>query len=178
MFDPSWIYTTYTAAWMALLTTLGIYFTLIVVTRLMGLRSFSKLSSFDFAVTVAIGSLLATVLVSKNPTLLLGVAALLSLYLVQFVLATLRRKWSWVGRLVDNKPLMVMDGKVILEKNLSRARMTQADLFAKLRESNVTDLDQVYAVVVESTGDVSVLHSAKDDGALNDALLFGVDRPD
>lgn len=41
-------------------TTVGIYVTVLVATRLVGLRSLAKLSSFDFAATVAVGTLLAT----------------------------------------------------------------------------------------------------------------------
>lgn len=39
------------------------------------------------------------------------------------------------------------------------ALVSQADLMAKLREANVLQLSQVKAVVFETTGDISVLHS-------------------
>lgn len=51
-----------------------------------------------------------------------------------------------------------MDNGAILEHNLTRSRLTQDDLMAKLREANAFDLRHVYAVVFEATRDVSVLH--------------------
>lgn len=58
---------------------------------------------------------------------------------------------------------------------MQEARITRADLLAKLREANVPRLDQVRAVVMETTGDVSVLHAGSEDrGILDEELLDGV----
>ena len=56
--------------------------------------------------------------------------------------------------------------------NLRRANMTETDLRAKLRVANVTQLEQVRAVVMESTGDV--LRAPPDAPAIDDALLADV----
>nr|WP_274388191.1 YetF domain-containing protein [Salsipaludibacter albus] len=63
---------------------------------------------------------------------------------------------------VENDPVLLMDGGRILEDNLAATRVTRDDLYAKLREANVLNLDQVRAVVLETTGDVSVLHGPAD----------------
>ena len=58
-----------------------------------------------------------------------------------------------------NTPILLMkDGKVIHE-NLKKALVSKADLMCKQREANVLRLSQVRAVVFETTGDISVLHS-------------------
>jgi uncharacterized membrane protein YcaP (DUF421 family) len=67
-----------------------------------------------------------------------------------------------------------MAGSDILRDNLRAAQMTEGDLYAKLREANVTQLEQVRAVVMESTGDVSVLHADEGDPDLDADLLHGV----
>ena len=55
--------------------------------------------------------------------------------------------------------------------------MTRADLLAKLREANVLSFHQVHAVVMETTGDVSVLHGTGDEDTDIDAMIDGVRRP-
>ncbi|MFB6230366.1 MAG: YetF domain-containing protein, partial [Salinibacter sp.] len=55
--------------------------------------------------------------------------------------------------------LLFLDGPEVLSDNLRPRNMTEADLRAKLHEANVTRLEQVRAVVMESTGDVPVLGS-------------------
>lgn len=146
-----------------------IYVVVIVATRLAGLRSFSKMSSFDFAMTVAIGSLIASA-ASRQAPLAAAVLGMLVLYASQLAVAVLRRH-GLLGGAVDNTPLLLMDGERILHDNLAAARITLDDLHARLREANVLSYDQIRAVVFETTGDVSVLHGR---GGLDPALLRGV----
>jgi uncharacterized membrane protein YcaP (DUF421 family) len=150
---------------------IAIYLAVILATRVSGLRSFSKMSAFDFAMTVAIGSLIATAAAGQAPlaTVVVGVAVL---YVGQFTVAVLRSHRSLRGAL-DNSPLLLMDGDRILDDNLARARVTLDDLNGKLREAGVLRYDQVRAVVFETTGDVSVLHGQ---GPLDAELLRGVRR--
>lgn len=174
MIDPSWINTSGTAILMVLLTALGIYASLILFTRLSGLRSFSKISSFDFAITVGIGTILAGTLLNRNPPLLQGIVALGVLYGIQFVVTVLRRRSRLVRHLVDNEPILLMAGEEVLEENLGTAGVTRDDLRAKLREANVIHRTQVRAVVMESTGDISVLHAGPEGPELDLELLSGV----
>lgn len=154
-------------------TALVIYIAVIVFTRIFGKRSFSKMSSFDFAMTVAVGSLIATTVLSKSVSLLEGVAGLFVVYLYQLT-AALLRKWKPFRKAIDNEPLLLMDGPDILQDNLLKARVTEGDLRSKLREANVLDLSQVRAVVFETTGDIAVLHSNDEDSKLSPWLLKDV----
>ena len=94
------------------------------------------------------------------------------LFTAQAVVAVLRRH-GLLGGLVDNAPLLLMDSGGVLEENLAAARLTPADLRAKLREANVVDPARVHAVVFETTGDVSVLHGGD---RFDPDLLRGVRR--
>ncbi len=155
------------------ITSLGIYLAVIIFTRIAGKRSFSKLSGFDFAMTVAIGSIIATTALSASVSLLQGVIGLLSVYVLQISAALLRR-FKVFQNILDNTPLLLMDGEKILDHNLRKARVTESDLRSKLRESNVIKISQVKAVVFETTGTISVLHA--EDTELESWLLKDVKR--
>ncbi len=162
--------------WTVPLTAVAVYGVLIVATRLAGLRSFSKMSSFDFAMTVAIGSVVATA-IAGSTTVLEGSLALASIFFLQWLVARWRVAQGSSRHPVDNEPLLLMDGSSMLEENLAAARVTPGDLRAKLRESNVLHCSQVRAVVLETTGDISVLHSSDPDEPFQgDVLLEGVRR--
>lgn len=156
------------------LSTMGLYVVLIALIRVVGLRSFSKMSSFDFAMTVAVGSVLASTIVAPTPALPQAAVALASLFGVQYVIAAVRKHTEWAEHVVDNEPLVLMAGDCILHDNLRRARVTENDLWAKLREANVLDPQEVRAVVLETTGDISVLHGQPDRVDLHPCLLRGV----
>lgn len=133
---------------------------IIATVRVVGLRSFSKMSSFDFVVTVAMGSMLAAISLSDS-SLVDGVVAVVALLGLQAIIAIGRRR-AGLSRVVDNTPLLLMVGGRMIEENLTRSRVTADDLRGKLREANVRNYDEVRYVVLEATGDVSVVHGPGD----------------
>lgn len=158
-----------------ILTAVGIYVATIIFTRLAGKRSFSKMSSFDFAMTVALGSMIATTVLSKSVSLWDGVVGMGIVYLLQLSVAILRR-FQIIKKSVDNEPLMLMEGEKIYHENLKKARVTEEDLRSKLREANVIRLKEVRAVIFEATGDISVLHTEDDNEEVEDWLIKDVNK--
>ncbi|MGY5849014.1 DUF421 domain-containing protein [Salegentibacter sp. F14] len=157
------------------ITAVGIYFAVILFTRIAGKRSFSKMSSFDFTMTVAVGSLIAATILNSSISLVDGVTGLASIYALQIFIALIRRH-TFLQKVIDNAPLLLMDGSEILNENLKKARLTQGDLRSKLREANVTKLSQVKAVVFETTGDISVLQHNDGNLEVESWLLKDVER--
>ncbi len=156
------------------LTAVAVYAAILLYTQLAGLRSFAKMSGFDFAMTVAIGSMVASSVLTKSPSLLQALVAIGTVYLLQIVVGEARQRWGWAQRVVDNEPLLLMDGPTFLRDNMRQARITESDLWSKLREANVLDVAQVRAVVLETTGDVTVLHGDVGGTPLQPSVLTGV----
>lgn len=156
------------------LGTLGMYATILVFARWSGVRSFAQLSTFDIAVTIAIGSVLATTVAAENPALLQGVAAVVTLYALQLGVSWLRSRSRPIAFAVDNAPILLMAaGGEMLRSNMRVARVSEDDLRAHLRAANCADTASVLAVVMEGTGKINVLHGA---GTLDrdDWILEGV----
>ncbi|MGB3590195.1 MAG: YetF domain-containing protein [Nonlabens sp.] len=170
-----WIYKMDDPIWQTLVGSFLIFISIVVLTRIVGLRSFAKFTAYDFAFTVAIGSIISSTLTSST-SIVHGVTAIGGLLIITFVFSTLQKKIKPLDDAISNKPLLLMKGNEILEKNLAHGRINKSQLLAKLREANVLHYDQVCAVVLESTGDISVLHkSSKDaDDTLMDEILDGV----
>jgi uncharacterized membrane protein YcaP (DUF421 family) len=157
-----------------MLTTVAIVWVVILV-RVNGLRSFSKMTNFDFVMTVAIGSLLAGASQSTNwSSFLQTLIAMAMLFVVQYSTARIRKASDTFEAIMQNTPVLLMRDGTILHDALAKTRVAQDDLIAKLRESNVLDLSQVRAVVLETTGDISVLHGDQ----CSEELLTGVQRID
>jgi len=157
----------------AFLSVVLVYATILLLTRLFGLRSFSKMSTGDFAMTVAVGSLFGTAVANPNPTVGVSLVAFIGLFAGQWLIAWARTRSSLASHAVDNEPVLLMKGETILHDNMRRTNVNEADLRAKLREANVLRLEEVQAVVFETTGDISVLHSA-DPTPVEPWLLEGV----
>lgn len=148
----------------------------IVLARLNGLRSFSKMASFDFALTIAAGSVLATMMTSAE-TPWPGLVALITLFATRFAVSFLRKRWTPVKWLTDNTALMLFYEGQLFEENLTRARVTEDEVRGKLREANAIGPDSVRAIVLEATGDVSVLHGDTLDPDLLKGVSWGAVEP-
>ena len=144
------------------------------VIRVIGLRSLSKMTNFDFVVTVASGSLLAgAVQASEWPAFVQALLALAALFGLQYLIASLRQSSKAFEEAIQNGPIFLMYEGEFCDGALETSRVAKDDVIAKLREANVLRMDQVRAVVLETTGDISVLHG----DCLEDALIDGIDRP-
>lgn len=157
-----------------ILTSTGLVW-VVILTRINGLRSFSKMTSFDFVMTVAVGSLLAGAAQSTSwGAFGQASTALATLFLVQCLVARLRTSSGTFENLIQNEPVILMRDGDFIEKALQDTRVTKSDLIAKLREANVLELSDVRAVVLETTGDISVLHGE----SCAESLLEGTKRLD
>lgn len=159
---------------MVLLSAVVTFSVILLYTRMAGLRSFSKMSAAVFAMTVAVGSLFASIISSATPTLLIGIISLGTLFAGQLLIAWLRRKYNLFCKIVDNEPLLLMAGKKMIDENLENASVTRADVYGKIREANALNYEQVLAVVLETTGDISVLHSPEPNAKLEADFLQNV----
>lgn len=130
-----------------------------LIVRLIGLRSFSKMTAFDFVTTVATGSLLAGAAgASEWSEFVQATGSVVALLSLQALVAALRvRSNRWI-RFFENEPILLMEDGEFNRVNMRKSRVTQNDLVAKLREANVLKFSAVRAVVLETTGDISVLH--------------------
>ncbi len=138
---------------------LCIYLYIMLITRIAGKRTFAKMTSFDFAVTIAMGSILADAVNKPVSSLMPAIVSLALLAFLQVLFAKILSSSKKAEKLMTNTPILLMKDGEIFEKNLKKALVSRADLLGKLREANVLQLSEVRAVVFETTGDISVLHT-------------------
>lgn len=131
-----------------------IYLLLISCSRIIGPRSFSQMTAFDFAVTVAMGAIIGSTATGGVPVYA-GAFGMVCLFGVRGVVAVGRR--HGLDRWFDNRPILVMAGAEILDEQLRRAKITHRDVLEALRLAGVTSRTQVQAVVIERNGTFSVL---------------------
>lgn len=137
------------------------YVALIGALRIAGKRSLSKLNAFDLVVTVALGSTLATVLLSSDIALAEGVLAFAMLLALQWAVAKLSLAWRPFKRAVRSEPrLLCRDGE-ILGAALEAERLTRDEVVAAIRNQGIGRLDEVAGVVLETDGSLSVIRKGE-----------------
>lgn len=153
------------------LTALAIAWTLLLA-RVVGLRAFSKATAFDFAATIATGSLIAQAGTRSNwSEYAQAMGAIGAIFLVQYLLAKGRTRSRRFAEVIDNTPVLLMENGRFLDAAMSATRVTEATLLEKIRMSDVRRIEDVSAVVLETTGDLAVLT-----GDVDPELFRGVRR--
>jgi Ca2+/Na+ antiporter len=99
------------------------YAALVTFLRISGKRTLSKMNAFDLVVTVALGSTLATVVLSKDVPLAEGLLALALLIALQWVVAWGSTRSQRVSELVKSEPQILYHRGAMIEAALqARAR--------------------------------------------------------
>lgn len=133
------------------------YVGLILFLRLSGKRTLSKMNAFDFVVTVALGSTLATILLSKDVALVEGLLAFVVLITLQFVVAWLAVRSTRFRNLVKAEPTLLFYNGELLSDTLLQQRVASEEVRAAIRAAGFSLLEDVEAVVLETDGSFSVL---------------------
>ena len=137
------------------------YATLVIVLRVSGKRTLGQLNAFGFIVTVALGSIFATILLSSDVSWTEGVVALALVAALQFVVAWVSARWPKArGAFTSSPALLLVDGE--LRHDALRAnRLTESEVRQAVRSTGTGDLSEVAAVVLETNGKLSVIPSSK-----------------
>lgn len=137
------------------------YIALMLVLRVSGKRTLSQLNAFDFVVTVALGSTLATVLLSSEVSWAEGVVALALLATLQFAIAWATTRWQPLRKVITSSPQVLLRDGAIDAAALRTARLSEAEVRQAVRSSGVGDLAEVAVVVLETNGSISVISRAR-----------------
>ncbi len=153
-----WIGSTWGTIGFVALGTALIYVSMVVGIRIAGRRTVSQMSAFDFVITVALGSLLATTAVSRDVSFLQGFTALVTLLVLQTLVAFMRQRFDWFRRLADFRPKLLRDGgPTRISRSPAGAQLTEEELRSKLRQKGIFDYGEPVIVILEADGSLSVI---------------------
>lgn len=136
------------------------YVALILMLRITGKRTLSKMNAFDLVVTVALGSVFASALTNRNVALSQGVTAVMLLVLLQFVVTWVSVRWRRFQKLIKADPSLVVKNGQLIESVARRERLTHEEVLAAVRSQGYERIEDVDAVVLETDGSFSVLKQA------------------
>jgi uncharacterized membrane protein YcaP (DUF421 family) len=139
-----------------LVSTVVIYWVFVFLIRVLGQGPLARVSSSDLASAVAVGAVIGRAALGYTPNLAAGILALATLFTMQALAGQLQRR-TRPRRVLDSRPLLLMAGSKVLEENLRRSHMVEEELWPRLRLAGIADPAEVGCVILEPTGEVSVL---------------------
>ena len=156
------------ASWSAVglvaLTTVAMYASVIVAVRIAGRRTLAQLSAFDAVVTIALGSMTATTILSADVSYAEGFAGVVTLISLQLFVGFLRHRFPLVRRLIDFEPVVLIDdSKEVPRGGLLGAQLTDEELRSALRARGIFETSDVEKAILEPSGEVSAQRRPQED---------------
>lgn len=151
------------------------YVALVIVLRVSGKRTLAKLNAFDLVVTVALGSTLATILLSSDVAWAEGAVALILLAALQYIVATVSSRWPRSRAVLTARPTILVDHGTVLDSALAQQRISPGEVRQAIRATGTGDVSRIAAVVLETDGSLSVIGREQfgDGSALQDVTRPG-----
>lgn len=139
-----------------------VYVALVALLRLTGKRTLAKFNAFDFIVTIALGSMVSTIILMGDLSVAEGFVGVFVLvgaqYLVSFGVTHSRS----FQKLVKSEPVVLFYDGHLLRDTLRRERVATEEVLSAIREDGNARLDEVLLVVLETDGSISVIQRDAD----------------
>jgi uncharacterized membrane protein YcaP (DUF421 family) len=134
-----------------------VYLFIILALRLFGKKELTQLSIIDLVFILLISNSVQNAMVGDNTTLLGGLTAATSLFIINWVLKNLIFRSKNLSEFVQGNPLMLVYHGKIIQKHLEQAKLSNDELEAAIREHGVEDISNVDLAILEVDGNISVL---------------------
>ncbi|MFC4870752.1 DUF421 domain-containing protein [Negadavirga shengliensis] len=138
------------------LTTLG-YCAMVLLLRVSGKRTLSKMNAFDFIVTIALGSCLASIALNKNISLADGVTAITLFIGLQLLLTWLSVRIKTIKKLITSSPSLIFYNGNFLHHVMKKERITVEEIYSAGRQKGISRLDDIDMVILETTGEITII---------------------
>lgn len=138
------------------------YIILLFLLRLSGKRTLAQMSGFDFVITVAIGSSFGRLITASEVSLAESTTAFLLLLTLQVVFGYLDSRFGWFSRIVKSQPTLLFYKGSFLEESIRHCRVNKDEILGVVRQQGIESLDEVEAIVLETSGGWSVVKKGND----------------
>jgi len=137
--------------------TFAFYITLMFLMRISGKRQVGELQLSEFVTAVMISELAVLPITSKDTPVLICYVPLITVIFIEVALSLLCRKSVKIRRFFDGSPITLVSKGRIVEKNLSKTRVSVDEIFTEIRLCGYRDISEIQYVILEQNGKLSVI---------------------
>lgn len=135
-----------------------VYLFLTLLFRLAGKRTLSQVTPFDLVLLLIISETVQQAMIAEDNSMTNAALLVLTLIGIDIVLSWLKQRWTWLDRVMDDRPLIIVqDGKPI-EDRMKRERVSEGEVMASARHTQgVRRMEDIAYAVLETDGKISII---------------------
>lgn len=139
----------------------AVYFFMIIALRVFGKKQLSQLNTADVILILLISNSVQNAMVGNNTSLYGGIAAALSLFIINFMFKKVMLKSKFIKDLVQDTPeILIHNGKLAFE-TISKLGISNDELIEAMREHGVEYYKDVKLAMFEIDGSISIISGSE-----------------
>jgi uncharacterized membrane protein YcaP (DUF421 family) len=127
------------------------------LTRIVGRRELSSLEPFDLIMLIVLGDLVQQGVTQSDYSVTGLVLAAGTIALMQVGVSYLNYRFRRLQPILEGEPMVLVEDGRVLERNLSRERMTRNELLEQARQNQIDSIDKIRLAVLETSGQISFI---------------------
>lgn len=140
------------------------YIGMILMLRVSGKRTLLSMNAFDFIITVAMGSAFGRILTAKQVSVVEALVTFALLISLQYIVSWFETRSEKFASFVTGSPTLLYYQGQFLERAMKKQRVRKAEMLAAARAKKLENMDQVEAVVLETSGSLSIIKKSSKTG--------------
>ena len=142
-----------------------IYIFLLIVFRIMGKRSLSETTTFDFILLLIISEVTQQALVGEDNSLTAAFVLIITLVTLDLALSFLKEHFKLFGKFVEGTPLVVVEKGKPLKERMKKSRVENDDIMEAARLNfGLERMEQIKYAVLEKDGSISIIPYDREKG--------------
>lgn len=130
---------------------------LFIIAKVLGYRQISELSFFDYIVGITIGSIAAEMSTNIDIEWWKGITAMVIYAIFDVVLGLISQKSIKARKVIDGKPIIIINKGKISKQGLKKAKLEVDDLLTAARVAGYFNIADIDYAIMEITGKISFL---------------------
>lgn len=133
------------------------YIAIVILLRVSGKKTLSKMNAFDLVVTIALGSVLASVALYQDIPLADGVTAFIVFIGIQFLFSWMHVRFKSFRGYIASKPTLIFYKGNFDHSVMKKERLSIENIKSEARQKGYSTLDGIDVIILETTGDIAII---------------------
>jgi len=133
------------------------YFILLFAMRLIGRRTASQAAPLDMVVLFLFGAMTGAAILGEDRSFIAAMTGIFTVGLMHVLTGWLKLRSRLFERIVDGTPIIVFEEGRLVEDQMRRLRMQEADIRTAMRQEGMIEMDEMRYAIVERDGTISII---------------------
>ncbi|HYH56458.1 MAG TPA: YetF domain-containing protein [Anseongella sp.] len=135
-----------------------IYVFLLVLFRILGKRSLSQITTFDFVMLLIIGEVTQQALLGQDYSMTNALVLIIVLIGLDLMLSKMKSRFNILARLIEGAPLIVVENGKPLKTRMRKSGVDEEDILEAARLNfGIMTMQQIKYAILERDGEISII---------------------